>query len=235
MTAKNKKLFLVSPYHPDSNGQLIPEWPDNGPCHLMNKDSCKLSLNHCRERKTGPCIPLYVVCCTTHEKAFTIYPPGHVPYGRKGILKAAPDGSAIRDSIGIQRFTETLFDAALDAAEDTIWPKESLVDSLTSRYLTQRRHIDRAAMLLGIAPSVDNKLQEKAAEALDVPCLLLRDNAQLYKAQNDSKSRGTAICCILESMPESAIIFERLARAGAIANLWPQSQLWYRPEGDKSG
>ena len=41
-----------------------------------------LVVHHLRERKTGPQIPVTVVQCRTHRRAFTIYPLGHVPYGR---------------------------------------------------------------------------------------------------------------------------------------------------------
>lgn len=34
-----------------------------------------------RDRTTGPCFPLVVPRCRTHNCAFTLYPPSHVPYG----------------------------------------------------------------------------------------------------------------------------------------------------------
>ena len=82
-------------------------------------------VDHVRERKTGPCFPLTVLVCGTHEVGFTLYPPGHVPYGRAAVARVAPDGRAIIDGpSGAEVFDGTVFAAALDASKGTAWDRE---------------------------------------------------------------------------------------------------------------
>ena len=132
------KLFIVTPYEPDINGALHPKFPLKGPC-CGDDNSCHIGVHHIRERKTGPRFPLTVIQCKTHNKHFTLYPPGHTPYGRKAIAPVAPDGSwplqADKTTPGHddecpdkephqdkeKMFRGTLFDAALDATAVNAW------------------------------------------------------------------------------------------------------------------
>ena len=143
-----------SPYYADSDGKLIPELPDWGPCHNWDQRPCNLGIDHYRDRKTGPCFPILVIRCSTHKKGFTIYPPGYVPYGRQQLAPVAPDGHLITEKSGAQLFRGTYFDAALDAAVGHFWPCESTTGSLSARYCTQKRHLSRALLLLGIQPGL---------------------------------------------------------------------------------
>jgi hypothetical protein len=49
-------------------------------------EHCRLNKHAWRDRKTGPCVPVRVFFCWSHNRYFTIYPMGHVPYSRKGVL-----------------------------------------------------------------------------------------------------------------------------------------------------
>ena len=57
------------------------------PCHIV--------VSHWRGRSTGPCFPICVAKCVTHNRAFTLYPPGQVPYGRVGVAPVALDGETL--------------------------------------------------------------------------------------------------------------------------------------------
>ena len=101
--------------------------PARGPCGELDKRPCRLWFDHRRERKTGPEFPLTVLRCGAHDRcAFTLYPPGHVPYGRQRIAPVAPDGGAVRSEgdDALEVFCSTAFCAALDAAAGRPWPRD---------------------------------------------------------------------------------------------------------------
>jgi hypothetical protein len=164
--------------------------------------------------------------CGTHKKAFTVYPPGHVPYGRQRVAPIAPDGGQIKVAGDEHFFAGTYFDAALDAARHCAWPHEAYDDSLQSRFPTQVRHLKRAALLLGTEPGLDAHLREQTAQILAVPGQLLHDNSALIKKQPGYQNRGTAICNVLDCLAQTTSVFERLVEAGAGLFLWPPPELW---------
>ena len=51
---QDERIFVISPYFPDSDGNLIPEIPDKCPHHFHDDRKCKVHKDHDRERKTGP-------------------------------------------------------------------------------------------------------------------------------------------------------------------------------------
>jgi len=51
-----------------------------------------------RERKTGPGIPLRLIFCRSHNRHFTVYPMGHVPYSRMPMLPVDVAGHPIERS-----------------------------------------------------------------------------------------------------------------------------------------
>jgi hypothetical protein len=225
------RFYVVSPYHPDTDGDFIPDIPSHGPCRERDGRECKLCIDHFRERKQGPGPNLCVMRCGTHKKGFTIYPPGWVPYGRKALAPVALDGGAISNGDGARRFAGTCFDAALDAADRRAWPRQSDSGSVDPRFSTQTRHLRRSSLLLGIHPSFDQRVREQTAQILDVPGQLLCDAAALIERQPGYHGSGRACRDILESIPASNSIFESLAEAGAVVRLWPSPRLWDRRRG----
>jgi len=223
---RQNRVYVVSAYYADSEGKLIPELPDLGPCQHWDQRPCKLCIDHYRNRKSGPCFPISVIRCSTHQKGFTIYPPGFVPYARQQLAPVAPDGHLITTKSGAQLFTGTYFDAALDAAAGHFWPSESTSGSLSARYCTQKRHLSRALLLLGIQPGLHGRLREEAAQILAVAGQLLHDSAALIQAHPSYHHQGKAICHVLNALEPSASLFERLADVGAGVCLWPALQLW---------
>jgi hypothetical protein len=57
--------------------------------------ACELVVHHWRERKAGPQIPVMVMQCKTHRRAFTLYPLGHIPYGRVAVAPVGLDGEVL--------------------------------------------------------------------------------------------------------------------------------------------
>jgi hypothetical protein len=165
--------------------------------------------------------------CRAHRKGFTIYPPGHVPYGQKPVAAVAPDGSWIAGKGGTKRFAGTCFDAALDAADNHPWPHASYDGNLHPRFRTQLRQLDRLTLLLAIKPDPPAAdLREEISTILSVPGQVLHDSADLVLEQSGFRTLGTAICSVLETIPETSTLFERIAEAGAVARLWPAPYFW---------
>ncbi|MCP4125180.1 MAG: hypothetical protein GY751_25895 [Bacteroidetes bacterium] len=213
-------VYVISPYSTNSEGKTIPELPQH--CPYCDDQSCKIVVDHLRERKTGPCLPLYVMRCKTHGVGFTLYPLGYYPYSRHTLAPVDMEGNRLtRSDDDISLFAGTLFEAATDAANGIPWQHESNAGYLKPRFPTQIRHIQRAAILLGIAPGTEQHLREETAQILAIPGQLLNDTTnQINLPTCGYKCCGKEICSILPCIP-AGTLFERLAEAGASGGLWP--------------
>jgi len=95
--------------------------------------------------------------------------------------------------------------------------------------------MDRAALLLGISASIDERRREQIAHILSIPGQVIHDSANLIENQHAYSLMGDGICSVLNEITLSASIFYRLAQAGAIAGIWPLPLQWeqnthtYRP------
>lgn len=160
--------------------------------------------------------------CTTHNRGFTLYPPGYYPYGRHTLAPVDPEGNLLPVSDDdTPLFAGTLFHAALDASAGVAWPRESEENSLIPRFSTQKRHLCRAAVLLGLDPAAEPSHREETAEILQVPGQTLNNSADKILQPNIGyQAFGKAICAVLAQTPYVATIFERLAEVGAGAGLW---------------
>lgn len=189
-----------------------------------------MGLHHFRERKTGPCHPLGVAHCRTHRKAFTLYPPGHRPYGRQAVVPLAPDGGQLLcdddhpSAIGIEMEIEGgMFDAALDAAAGRAWPRcsERYGDGgLVSYWSGQGRFLDQTMELVGVTPGLGGEARGQIADVLGVERMLLDEQAGAVRDAPGYRSRGEAVCAVLRAMPASRRRYQRLLEAGRVAGLW---------------
>jgi len=222
---RRPRSFLVTPYRPGPDGVLRPEIPSEGVCAGEGLPRCKLNVDHRRQRSTGPCFPLTVMRCRPHRRAFTLYPPGHVPYGRVAVVAVAPDGSPIRGREGIERFEGTLFTAALDAAAGRAWHREH-VGSTDRWWGTQLRRLKRAARLLALAPAAAWKHRGRVADLLALDGLLFSEQAERFGSARGYRERGAAVRRILEALPPSHVLPERLVECGTLAGCWGASYRW---------
>ncbi len=77
--------FLCAPYVTGGGGHPRPvEGIERCPLAAVG-ETCKLEKHSFRDRKTGPRFALRILYCATHGQHFTVYPPGHVPYGRQAV------------------------------------------------------------------------------------------------------------------------------------------------------
>ncbi len=229
------QFFVCSPYFPaKTDGTLTCEIPDVCPLgiQLGEQHTCIVSFNYRRERKTGPCIPLVIVQCLTHNISFTIYPPGHVPYGREPLVDIALDGFQIESEsesekdAAVNSFAGTLFDGALMASQGFFYPKEGPYDLPMICYDTQLNHIRKSALLLGIAEAYQVPHNEHIAEVLNIPRQFQIGQFSHIPGQPwNSKKSGKAIRQMLENVPRDCL-FERLASCGFMCGIWPPLHIW---------
>jgi len=186
-------------------------------------ETCSLSVHHYRVRKTGPDHPLAVVGCSCHPfGCFTLYPPGHVPYGRQPVVPCSPSGSVQQDT-GQPEWRDTLFVAALDAARGQRWSAHSPADDVRRRR-TQGCRLERAGTLLGVHPDLHARTREWIATRLQVPTMTLRTAAGEW--DTSWQARGDAIQTVLQTLPIDGSLLDRLLAAGALTGLWPSPQRW---------
>ena len=203
--------------------------PKAGPCDGEDGRACKLFSDHDRDRTTGPGFPIRVMRCRAHHRGFTVYPPGHFPYGRAALAPVAADGHERLSEPGgggAERFRGTLFEAALDAAEGQAWPKESEDGDRRARFPTQVRRLDQAARVLGVHPQLGAGAQEAAMAILALPGQLVHEGAGLLASQPGYQGWGQAIGAVLDELLMSRSLFARLAECGACAGLWPRPEFW---------
>ena len=82
--------FVCSPYVQESG-----RWRPVKVCECPYGEGCRITSHDYRVRKTGPEHPLAVKRCHLHERYFTVYPPGQVPYGRQRIAPVTSSGFLI--------------------------------------------------------------------------------------------------------------------------------------------
>ena len=188
-------------------------------------ERCSVFIDHHRDRKTGPGLPLAVVGCSRHPVSrYTLYPPGHIPYGRQAVVPCSPSGPLLRDrATGAPVWQGTLFGAAIDAAAGQRWPAHSPSDD-ERRRRTQGCRLDLAGKLVGVHPDLDARTRERIATRLQVPTLRLRDAARGWVTS--WQAHGGAILTVVQSLPIDASLLDRILTSGAVTDLWPTPQRW---------
>jgi hypothetical protein len=198
-------------------------------------EACCVTFDYHRPRKTGPCIPVAVLECSTHRRHFTLYPCGHVPYGREAVAPVGLDGRALSAASAGPATAEgeepcppwgqTRFSAVLDAAQGKAWPR----DSPGPCWTTQLQRLDELAALLGLEPTPSAALGEKLALLLDVPRLSLLDAAKGLARAVGFEARGVILVATLERASKGRRILDRVLACGALSGLWRPVHLWRTP------
>ena len=232
----SKKNFIITPYEPGANDILQPQIPTICPCGLADNFTCNISKHDNRERKTGPCFDLTVAKCKTHQKAFTLYPYSHVPYGRKAVAPMSPEGywpieekNRLSEEKDGDIFCSTIFEAAVDASSGKPWPRCSQKfggGSLSHYWSLMARDLQRLTRLFGLHESQDDSIRENIAEILDVPMLDLKEQSDLIWESPGYKSRGKAVCNVLFSLPHGDCFLHRILHSGHYAGFWGEPYEW---------
>lgn len=120
-------------------------------------------MHHWRARKHGPGFPLAVARCRVHGRAFTLYPPAWVPYGRLAIAPAKLDG--VRST----GWAEAVFALVRAIADGGPWPWSLGADRDPVSYSGEYAHLDACARLLGLHPDQDLEKRHSIGEVLGLP------------------------------------------------------------------
>lgn len=243
-----RRPFVTVPYGAAADDTLVASVPGRCPLALSDQRSCAVTRHHARVRKTGPCFPITVARCATHGQAFTLYPPGHRPYGRKSVAPATLQGELVltpsaevpaavpgavvpgKGSPPARRpaWSQTIFDAAIDAASGAAWSRGGSSESWPAggSWGTQGRALVLDAQLLGIHPATSERSRERIASALDVPHLTLRDAARDFASARGYRSRGAAVVSVLDRLAPRRSLVDDLSYCGAVAGLWGRPSRW---------
>ena len=179
-------------------------------------------VDHYRERKTGPCFPVAVVGCRVHGgRRYTLYPPGHYPYGRVSYAPYSTAGQVLVDAeSGQPQWEATLFEAALDAEREERWLSEQQWWQRLEvpRRRTQGRRLELAGRLTGVHPQLAEEVRERIATRLGWRPMVLIAGARAWGRW--WRTRGSAVAAVLHALAGGASMLDRLAAAGAVSDLW---------------
>jgi len=177
-TSPGPRPFVTVAYVPGSGQTLVPAVMPPSCVHASKgTPACVLVVHHLRERKAGPQIPVTVVQCRTHRRAFTLYPLGHVPYGRLAVAPVTVDGQVLcsterEPAAGARRpaWRATQLGAAFAAIDD---PTVKLTDQRWWATQSSER-LAQSATLLGVHPQLAEPAANAIAFRLEIPRLVLR-------------------------------------------------------------
>jgi hypothetical protein len=164
---------------------------------------CDVYVHTLRARKCGPNHPLAVCRCRAHDVAFTVYPPGFVPYARRNLLPLPEDT------------TPSVATVADQAANGQPWPRH-MPGGSDRWWTTQTRLLARAISLAG----ADDLARDMIALAIGVPLAVL----DAMRKAVGYRQRGLAVRSFLDSL--EPLPLERLLLAGFLAGLWGPAFRW---------
>lgn len=201
--------------------------------------ACALTVNHLRERKTGPEIAIAVLRCGTHRRAFTVYPFGHIPYGRVAVAPVALDGEMLFSRQGGAQpdgkerpaWEATLFGPAFAAVHgqaikitDPRWWATETAERLAV-----------GAALLGIHPDLSAQDGDAIALRLEIPRLVLRQAAGEYERARGRAARSRVLLGVLDHLGAVGCLLDRVLAAGAVAGCWSTVTRWDLASGGARG
>lgn len=226
---RSHRPFLIVPYLRGAGDVLVASLPDVCP-FAEQSGGCVLRRVHERARKTGPGHPIQVMRCRTHDRCFTLYPPGHAPYQRFAIERRAPDGGLLvvegeTDPVRTD-FGGTVFEAGLDGKEGRAWRRCSSSEDEYDRWWgRQGRHQRLAGELLGVAAGVSAQERERVAALLGVGMLTLEEAGRDW--HDGYRTRGRAITLVLRCVRRTFGRMLRLLHAGFLSRRWGRPMLWH--------
>jgi hypothetical protein len=155
--------------------------------------------------------------CLTHRRGFTLYPFGHIPYGRKAVAPVAPDGSPVRGRDAIQ---ETVFSVAADAAAGRPWQRDWAAAVDRPWWPTMVRQLAMLSKWLGVDPELSDEVREERAADLRIDLLPLVEAEREISTAPGYRSRGRAVMRVLGEIRDAPDLLVRLLRAGHAAGLF---------------
>lgn len=234
-TSPGPRPFVTVAYVPGSGTTLVPAVMPPSCVHAAKGDpACVLLVHHLRERKAGPQVPVTVVQCRTHGRAFTLYPLGHIPYGRLAVAPVALDGQVLFS-------TESEAEAAAGDRRAPAWGATQLgaafaaIEEPTVKLTDQRwwatqtpEGLARSAALLGVHPGLSVPDADAIAFRLELPRLVLREATDAYAHARGRAARGQVLLGVLDQLGADACVLDRILAAGVCAGCWGTVTRWDR-------
>ena len=208
---KAEREFLICDYREDSTGKMRCKKPKMLPCGGDGSD-CRVWIHDCRDRGDGPGFGLMVVYCKTHDRYFTVYPPGWAPYERGRVVPADEAES------NTAAWKQTLFHSAVCGD----WLGQYVSEGGT-RWHTHRRRLVRCGQLLGL--STASGCGEEVAAILGIQLQVQGDARRLF-ACCDLASQRRAIASVLAAVVVDERLWRQMARAGHAAGVWGVPWYW---------
>jgi hypothetical protein len=219
------------PYVVGEGGEYRPGLiPTRCPLAPRNSVPCRIGVDHRRPRKTGPEFPLDVLACATHDSRFTLYPLGHVPYGRERVAPVTPSGDAVvtaspksgtESEAAVAGWANTRFTAVADAATGKLWPR----CGPGARRLTQESRVDDVSRLLTVNGGAA-AVEAEVSRLTGVAHLVLRDAADALRQAEATVSQAKQLLPLLGKCAEGPGGLQRVLALGARAGLWGPVHLW---------
>jgi hypothetical protein len=221
---------VTAAYVPRGAAALGPAVMPRGCVHAaIGDEACVLVVHHVRARKTGPRIPVTVLQCRTHRRAFTLYPLGHLPYGRLAVAPVGLDGELMRATDGEPQvdgkrppaWSTTLFGSAFAAIHATT---VKLTDPRWWATEAPER-LAQGAAILGVHPELSVQTADAIAFRLEIPRLVLRHAAGEYEQARGRAARGRVLVGVLGELGDTCLL-DRVLAAGACAGCWGTVTRW---------
>lgn len=236
------RSFIITRYWAAEGAEFEAEIPARCVASTeLDGSDCSIAIHGYRSRKAGPSHPLAVARCKRHEVAFTLYPPGYVPYGRVAIAPIDGGCQVLHDTTDAEvgegvtcnerakqlAWNATIFRAALDGRAGLAWPRESSGGAIGS-WRTQGRWLAFIATWLGLTGT--EVKQWSYAGPLGVPTLTLREASAGYADAKGYVARGQAVALVLDALSAMTVtgrlLLDLLLAAGFVAGLWGKALRW---------
>lgn len=226
--------FLCAPYFAGEGERYEPSQTIDRCPWAGAGEPCQICKHGFRARKTGPQIPLRILLCKPHCRYFTVYPPGHVPYGRCGVAAVDLRGETIeRSEMEPDASCQgCLFEAALDVVAGRMWEREPVEDLERPRYPTQRRRLEHCGLLLGLSCALPRVVVEQIRDHLGLDGLDHTLERQRFQQPKRPTPRAEAILATHQQVARNQRV-QRLLAAGSLSGLWGHPWLWDPSRGQR--
>jgi hypothetical protein len=124
---------------------------------------------------------------------------------------------------------DSLLEAAWEAGHGRVWTREYEPADAQGKWLgSQRRHVELAARLTGVALEVGQSAQVLGAESLGVDTLRLREGQALVQKRPGLRAQGAAVVHVLKAvLGAGRSPVDHLLAAGHLAGLWGRPFRWF--------
>ena len=221
--------FITAPYVADAEGRMRPAMAVAECLKASPEKRCDVVGHGYRKRKTGPEFPIETRHCREHSCYFTVYPSGHVPYGRVTMAPVDVGGFALVavEAEDEARWQGSLCVAAVEAARNRRWSREGNVAEAgePGRYGTQRRWLRRCARLLGLAGEIKQRTVERLRDFLGIDGLEHERLRREWPCTPRLSQRARAVVVVLNAQPLEDDLWPRWLAAGALGGAWGPARI----------